>query len=159
MSLRKPVLVVIRVASVLLGIVAVSWSVHWLWQTLAENLPQGGISQQMMRRKSRTMADILDGMIHEDFPHLYREAKRMTSYNTTIEHFLHFPEYERQSDDFKQSLEDLIVAAKGEESDSSKEAVLRLERSCIECHILLNQRNRSNIEQQHTSDTQKPNTE
>jgi len=156
MNLRKPVLVVARVASVLLVIVAVSWSVHWLWQTVAGNLPQGGLAQQMMHRKSRTMADILDGMIHEDFPQLYREAKRMASYNTTIERFLRFPEYERQSDEFKQSLEDLIVAAKGEDSDSSKEAVLRLERSCIECHVLLNQRNRSNIEQQNTSDTQKP---
>ena len=129
-----------------LAIVAIVWAVSRLWQAVAEmdrNPSRSGLVEQLMRRKSKAMKDILDGMIREDFNRLDRGAKWMKSYNAAIEHFLHFPEYERLSDEFSQSLDDLSEAAIRKESNLAKEAVLRLERSCIECHMLLNQRNRS----------------
>jgi hypothetical protein len=40
---------------------------------------------------------------------------------------------------FQQSVDDLIAASGKKDVNSAKEAVLRLERSCIECHMLMNQ--------------------
>lgn len=99
--------------------------------------------QQMMARKSRTMEEIMDGMIREDFVRLQREAQSMKYYGTLINHFLAFPEYEKLSVEFDQSLDDLSDTAARKDASAAQEAVLRLQRSCIECHVILNQRMRS----------------
>jgi hypothetical protein len=104
---------------------------------------RGTLTKQMMHRKSQAMENILDGMIREDYRRLDRGVERMKASSNMIEHFLNFPKYERLSEDFNKSLDDLREAASKKESEPAKEAVLRLERSCIECHILLNQVNRS----------------
>ncbi len=146
MTIRSKFKIIAGALIALLAIVAIVWSVSMLWQAVAEmdrNPSRSGLAAQLMRRKSKMMEDILDGMIREDFNRLDRGAKWMKSYNAAIDQFLHFPEYERLSDEFSKSLDDLSDAAIRKESNLAKEAVLRLERSCIECHMLLNQRNRS----------------
>ena len=134
------------IAGLLAAMFAMVWIILWLWDFTGRydsDQTRGTLSRQMMDRKSKTMEDILDGMIREDYSRLDRGAQWMKAYSDAIEHFLSFPEYAKLSDEFNQSLDDLRETASKKDSNPAKEAVLRLERSCIECHILLNQRNRS----------------
>lgn len=66
-------------------------------------------------------------------------ARQLVEYGDAIEYYLSSAEYEKYGEDFRRSLSDVINAANRSDQKSAKEAVLRLERSCIECHQLMNQ--------------------
>lgn len=123
---------------------AIVSSVRWLWQTAGEldrKPARGGVPQQIMHRKSSAMEDILDGMIRGDLQRVNTAAKTMEDYGDTIEWYLSYPEYEKQAEGFRDSVETLQEAAGRGDGESAKEAVLELERSCIECHMAMNQQN------------------
>lgn len=137
---RGHVRLVAGVSGALLASVAIVWSVLWLWQTAAEidrNPPQGGFKEQMMHRKTSEMQDILDGMIRGDLRRVETAAGRMNVYGNTIDWYLSAGEYEKHGEEFHRSVDDLIDAARVRDMNSAKEATLRLERSCLECHVLM----------------------
>lgn len=94
-----------------------------------------------MNRKSSAMQAILDGMIRGDLQRVNTAAKTMEDYGNTIEWYLSYPEYDKQAEGFRNSVEALQEAAAQGDGESAKEAVLELERSCMECHMAMNQQN------------------
>lgn len=112
----------------------------WLSQLLMSIPMGGGLKSQMMHRKSVAMQTILEAMIRGDLRRVERAAKQLVDYRKTIENFLSSDEYEKYGEDFRKSVDDVIEAAAQKDQNSAKEAILRLERSCIECHLLMNQR-------------------
>lgn len=142
---RSPFRAIVGVSCTLLAIVAIVGSVLWFWQTAAEidrNPQRSGLKEQMMHRKTTAMQAISDGMIRGDLPRVETAAKQLSAYGNAIEWYLSATEYEKNGEKFHQSVDDLITAARERDMNSAKEATLRLERSCIECHILMNQRAR-----------------
>ena len=127
---------IVVVLTVVLAIVAVVW----LLQMLIASVPLGGsLKTQMMHRKTMAMQTIMDGMIRGDLHRIKTAARQLVEYGDAIEHYLSSAEYEKYGEDFRRSLSDVINAANRSDQKSAKEAVLRLERSCIECHQLMNQ--------------------
>ena len=113
-------------------------------RTADDNLTQERSSQTVMefRAKRRSaMQAILDGMIRGDLQRVNTAAKTMEDYGDRIEWYLSYPEYEKQAEGFRNSVEALQEAAGRGDGESAKEAVLELERSCIECHMAMNQQN------------------
>jgi hypothetical protein len=143
MKSRSYVRVIAGVAGVLLASAAVSYSVLWLWQTAGEfdrSPPQGGLKEQMMHRKTNAMQEILDGMIRGDLRRVETAASQLNDYGNTINWYLSAEEYEHHGGEFHRAVDDLLGASRRGDSNSAKEATLRLERSCIECHALMNVR-------------------
>jgi len=123
---------------------AIVWSTRWLWQTAGEhdrNPPRGGVPQQLMNRKSSAMQDILEGMIRGDLQRVNKAAKKLEDYGDTIEWYLSHSEYDKHGERFRSSVDALQEAAGQRDVESAKEAIVELERSCIECHMVMNQRN------------------
>ncbi|MAT16413.1 MAG: hypothetical protein CMJ46_14215 [Planctomyces sp.] len=117
------------------------WGIQSIWHIATEidhNPSRAGVKSQLMHRKSAAMHDILDAMVAGNLKEVHSEALRMERYGETIDEYLASETYDKSGADFHQAVDDLIVAAAQEESDNAKEAVLRLERSCIECHMILN---------------------
>ena len=145
MIFRGPVRVIAGASCALLAIVATAWSVLWLWQTAAEidrNPSRNGPQAQIMHRKTTAMQAISDGMIRGDLRRVETTAKQLSAYGKAIQWYLSATAYEENGEKFQQSVDDLITAAGKGDVNSAKEAVLRLERSCIDCHIVVNQRAR-----------------
>ena len=143
MIVRGPVRVIAGVSCALLAIVAIAGSVFWLWQTAAEidrDPSRNGPQAQLMHRKATAMQAISDGMIRGDLRRVETTAKQLSAYGNAIDWYLSATAYEKHGAKFQQSVDDLITAAGKRDMNSAKEAVLRLERSCIECHIVMNQR-------------------
>lgn len=95
-----------------------------------------------MHRKTNAMHDILDGMIRGDLRRVETAANRMNDYGNTIEWYLSAAEYEKHGENFRGAVDHLRAAAGERDMDSAKEATLRLERSCIECHVLMKEQGR-----------------
>jgi hypothetical protein len=94
-----------------------------------------------MNRKSSAMQDILEGMIRGDLQRVNKAAKKLEDYGDTIEWYLSHSEYDKHGERFRSSVDALQEAAGQRDVESAKEAILELERSCIECHMVMNQRN------------------
>jgi hypothetical protein len=129
-----------------LGIVATlaggAWLFLWLWNVVGNidrKPPRGGLKVGMMHRKSVAMQDILDGIIRNDWARVDSAAERMATYGDTIQWYLSVPEYQANGESFREATSDLRRFVQQRESESAKEATLRLERSCLECHLQLNQ--------------------
>ncbi len=95
------------------------------------------VRSQMMRRKQETMHHILDDMVRGDLRGASASAKDMRAYADTLERFLDTREYSKHNDEYRQSIEDLIEAGSQDKADLARNAALRLERTCLECHALL----------------------
>jgi len=119
------------------------WLFLWLWNVVAEidrAPPRGGLKIGMMHRKSVAMQDILDGIIRDDWARVESAAERMETYGDTIQWYLSVSEYQANGESFRDATNDLQRFVREREMESAKEATLRLERSCLECHLQLNQR-------------------
>ena len=133
-----------RLMTIMASLVAVAfllWTVQLIWHRAGEidrNLSRFGAKNQLMHRKSEAMHDILDEMIAGNLGSVHSAAKRMARYGETIDGYLASESYDIYGMDFHQSVEDLAAAAAESDAIKAKEAALRLERSCIECHELLN---------------------
>lgn len=118
------------------------WFLYSMWTASVEfdqKPDSASLGNQMMRRKSRAMEDILDAMVHGDLRRVDKEAKKMEAYIDTLGKFLSSSEYVDQDREYKASVRDLRSAAGTKDLHAAKEATLRLERTCIECHALINQ--------------------
>lgn len=149
--MRQPISLqlMIGVAGALLASVAIAWSFLWLWQRAGEidrKPPQSGVKEQLMHRKTNAMQDILDGMIRGDLRRVETAANRMNDYGHAIGWYLSVDEsvdksvdkYEHHGEEFHRAVADLLGASRGGDFNSAKEATLRLERSCMECHVVMN---------------------
>ena len=92
-----------------------------------------------MRRKAMAMDDALHATIRGNLSQVNAAAVTMKQSKNTIDGFLATEVYSKYGDDFDSSIEDLLAATDANDQEGSKEAILRLEKSCIECHFLINQ--------------------
>jgi hypothetical protein len=114
-----------------------AWGVHALWQL--DDIPvTSTFNEQMMHRKTRTMGQILDGLVRGDLRRVENSAEHMKSIGLHVNWYSSSEVYENNNEPFRQSTFDLIDAARRRDLDAAKESALRLERSCIECHALIN---------------------
>ncbi len=97
-------------------------------------------NEQMMHRKTRTMGQILDGLVRGDLRRVENSAEHMKSIGLHVNWYSSSEVYENNNEPFRQSTFDLIDAAQRRDLDAAKESALRLERSCIECHALINRK-------------------
>ncbi len=116
-----------------------AWGVHALWQL--DDIPvTSTLQEQMMHRKTQTMGQILDGLVRGDLSRVEASAGRMWEIGHTLNWYLSIPLYEHNDEAFRDSTSALFDAAQRRDHDAAKESALRLERSCIECHALINRK-------------------
>lgn len=88
------------------------WFIQLIWQKAGEidSAPSRyGFKNQVMRRKSKEMHDILDEMVAGDLERVQISAKRMKRYGNMISGFLKSESYDKYSVDFQQSVGDLTL--------------------------------------------------
>ncbi|MDP1798923.1 MAG: hypothetical protein Q8K78_15620 [Planctomycetaceae bacterium] len=136
---RDHVRLIAGMACAFLSIAAIVGSAMWLWQTAAEidRNPQGGFKEQMMHRKTIAMQDLLDGMIRGDLNRVETAADRLAVYGSTIDWYFPASEHRSHGEEFHHSVDNLIDADRRKDLNSAKEATLRLEKSCMDCHALM----------------------
>ena len=117
-----------------------AWGIRALWQ-LEDTRGTNTLKEQMMHRKTRTMEHILDGLVRGDLRRVEDSAEHMWTIGHRLNWYLSSPLYENNDEIFRDSTADLIEAAQQRDHDAAKESALRLERSCIECHALINREN------------------
>lgn len=116
-----------------------AWGVHALWQM--DDIPvTRTFNEQMMHRKTRTMEQILDGLVRGNMRRVENSAEHMKSIGLHFDWYSSNELYDSSNELFRQSTLDLIDAAQRRDHDAAKESALLLERSCIECHALINSR-------------------
>ena len=84
------------------------------------------------------MDEALNATIGGNLTRVNAAAVRMKQAASTIDGFLATPVYAKHGEDFHSSIDDLIAATSQNDREGTKEAILRLEKSCIECHYLIN---------------------
>lgn len=133
--LRSPLIAGI-IACVLFGAV-MALGVRALWNL--DKMPvMNNLKEQMMHRKTRTMEQILDGLVRGNLSSVENSAERMWDIGSTLDWYLSNPIYADNDEIFRDSTAALIKAARQGDYSAAKESALRLERSCIECHALIN---------------------
>lgn len=113
------------------------WGVHALWQ-MDDAQVTSTLKEQMMHRKTRTMEQILDGLVRGNMRSVEKSAEHMKSIGFHVNWYSSSELYESNDERFRQSTLDLIEAAEKRDHDAAKVSALRLERSCIECHAVIN---------------------
>ena len=119
-----------------------SWGLHELLDLAGEldkRPPRNDFQNQMMRRKADALHDLLDGMVDGKLGRVEDAAEKVRANAKGIDSYLSTDIYIRHGDAFFEAVEDVQRAARREDLEAAKEAALRLERSCIECHMLLKQ--------------------
>jgi len=115
--------------------------IRGLWQL--ENTPvAGSFKEEMMHRKTRAMAEILEGLVREDLPSVEASAERMRGIGQKVQWYLSSSRYEDNDGVFRDSTHELIEASRRGDYADAKESALRLEMSCIRCHELINREKR-----------------
>jgi hypothetical protein len=117
-----------------------AWGIHALWQ-FDDTRITSTFKEQMMHRKSQTMANILDGLVRSNMRSVEKSAEHMKFIGVHLDWYSSSELYENNDERFRQSVLDLIEAANQRDHEAAKESALRLERSCIECHALINREN------------------
>jgi hypothetical protein len=119
------------------------WGVHALWQM--EDTPvTSTFNEQMMHRKTRTMEQILDGLVRGDLRRVEKSAEQMKSIGVHVNWYSSSEIYGNNSERFRQLTFELTDAAQRRDHVAAKESALLLERSCIDCHALINLPNNAN---------------
>ena len=119
-----------------------SWGVHELLDLADERderSSRSGLQSQMMRRKADALHDLLDGLVDGRLDRVEAAARSVRANAEGIDGYLSTDIYVRHGDAFFEAVEDVQQAARREDLETAKEAALRLERSCIGCHVLLSQ--------------------
>jgi hypothetical protein len=132
--------------TVAVGIVLGAFS-FWFAQFVIERIREHdanprrvGVKNQLMRRKASAMDDALYAMIRGNMNQVNAAAVTMKQSASTIDGFLATEVYKKYGDDFYASIDQLLATTAANDQEGAKEAILRLEKSCIECHNLINQR-------------------
>jgi hypothetical protein len=111
--------------------------VHMLWQL--DNTPvTGGPKERMMHQKTRTMMQISDGLVRGDLRRVESSAENMWRIGQSLNWHMSGSLYGDNNRIFRDTTRELLEAARQRDHTVAKESALRLERSCIECHELIN---------------------
>ncbi|MEM6274773.1 MAG: hypothetical protein AAF735_05990 [Myxococcota bacterium] len=116
------------------------FTVGWLYQKAGEydaTPKREGLKRQMMQRKSATMRELLETVRVGELGKVDSLADQLQTYSSTIERHLSTDAYVRHGADYFAAIESLNAAAARDDHQATKEAVLSVERSCIDCHYLL----------------------
>ena len=117
------------------------WLFGEVWRYAAEydkNPSHRNFKNQLMRRKSDSMQDILDAIVRGRLNRVNAAAVDMERYAATIDGYLSTDVYEKHGKSFNEAIQNLKRATEQNDAELTKEAALRLERSCLECHMLIN---------------------
>ena len=129
---RYPIIVGALVCALL------GWGIYALWQL--DDIPlTSRLKEQLMHRKTRTMSQILDGLVRGDLGRVESSAQRMWEIGQALNWYSSSTLYENNNELFRESTAELLNAARRRDHAAAKESALRLERSCIDCHALINQ--------------------
>jgi hypothetical protein len=117
------------------------WGAQLAIQRIQEhdaNPRRASVKNQLMRRKAAAMDEALNATIGGNLRRVNAAAGRMKQAASKIDGFLATEVYANYGEDFHRSIEELLVATSENNREGTKEAILRLEKSCIECHYLIN---------------------
>ncbi len=134
-TMRSPQ-IAIAVACVFFGAVA-ALGIRALWQLGAMPVSVS-LAEEMMHRKTRTMEHVLDGLVRGNLREIESSAERMWDIGNALNWYGSNPLYADHDEIFRDSTVALIEAARQRDYPAAKESALRLERSCMECHALIN---------------------
>ncbi|MBS3952445.1 MAG: hypothetical protein KGZ88_05805 [Methylomicrobium sp.] len=141
MSQKNRLLWTVALLSGALVVVLGVWLFVEVWRYAGEydkNPSQRNLKNQLMRRKSESMQDILDAIVRGRLNRVNSAAVNMERYAATIDGYLSTDVYEQHGKSFNEAIHDLKRATAQSDAELTKEAALRLERSCLECHMLIN---------------------
>ncbi|SRR6056297_1417213 len=133
---KQPVAVVSGIVAGVLLLLLLQLAWKWAGEFDA-NPQQATLKNQLMQEKSDAMDDVLHAVVRGRLEEVSEAAVRMKSSANTINGYLATDVYEKYGEDFYRAIADIRVAANAKDRESAKEAILRLERSCIECHYLI----------------------
>jgi len=132
-------LMLAAVGGVLFG-AAVMWFVPMLWQMAGDYdaAPRRqNVKFQLMQRKSNAMHRALDAIVDGRLDDVEAEAADIRQYAIEIKGYLATEVYKKAGEEFYESLDVLEAAAGRNDRQATKQAILRLENSCIDCHYLI----------------------
>lgn len=135
-------LAAVALAAVLIGGLAVVL-VQAAWRYVVEfeaDFVPPGLKTQLMHRKSDALQDAVDAVLRGRLDRVEPAVNRIASYTEAIEGFLRTDVYERYGGDYRRALESLREAARRQDPEASKAAILRVESACIDCHVMINRR-------------------
>ena len=118
------------------------WFLQLAWRKAGEydaNPRRATIKNPLMRQQAEAMDDVLDEVVYGRLDRVSDAAARMLKCATAIDGFLATDIYINYGDNFHQAIADVKTAAEASDKEAVKDAILRLESSCIECHFLINQ--------------------
>lgn len=118
----------------------ITWFIQLAWRSAteySENPRRATFKNQLMRRKSDAMDDALQAIVRGRLSQVRDAAERMEECANAIDGYLSTEVYTMHGEEFYQAIEELRVSAGNKDRQGAKEAILRLERSCIDCHYLI----------------------
>jgi len=116
-------------------LVALGGGIVWAWRWAASYEPsQGGMTNQMMHRKSREMQVILDGVLARDFRRVQRAAASLEEISAAMGWFISEAAYGADGEAFRAGLVRLRTAAAAEDSAACSAAASEVVGACLSCH-------------------------
>lgn len=107
-----------------------------LWQI---TIPvTGTLKGEMMHRKTQAMSRITDALVRGDMRRVEAAAQHMWDIGESLNWYSSSELYEANDERFQAATASLFEAAQKSDRQQALEAALQLERSCIECHALIN---------------------
>ncbi len=103
--------------------------------TTAKADSKNNTTRTLMRQKLALSQNILEGLVTSDFKKIVKNAKSIKDVHSAVRwHKFTDPQFMRYSDNFGNSLDNLIGAS----NDGNREAILlgyvRFSLGCVECH-------------------------
>lgn len=138
---KRPPVAVYVLAGVVVGGLGL-WGIQEIW-TLAGELdakpPRHGLKQRLMERKADAMHDLLDAMVEGKLAEVHEAAAEIEASAEGIEAFLSTDMYQEHGAEFFDAVQAVQRAANEGDLKAAKDATLALERSCLDCHVQLNE--------------------
>jgi len=110
-----------------------------VWITVGSSVGRGQKAgdgtRAVMAAKLRLAQNILEGLTHEDFPYIVRQASQLLTLTRQAGwRALEQPEYLRRSTDFRQAITRVADAAGRRNLDAATLGYVQMTMACINCH-------------------------
>jgi hypothetical protein len=128
------------VALVVIFVGGVVASVAWAWR-FAEgyNPASGGMTNQMMDRKSRELQAILDGLMQHDYRQVDRAAAELERISGATGWYISEASYGPDGAALREGLGALRAAVNSDDAAAAAAAASQVVNSCMHCHEQLTQ--------------------
>lgn len=91
--------------------------------------------EALMVRKLRSAQAVLEGLVTENFELMGRHAQQLRLFSQETDwNVLQTRDYQRLSDDFRRTANDLEKSAQRKNLDAASVAYIKLTLTCIDCH-------------------------